>query len=393
MSLATRCSSCNTVFRVVQDQLRVSDGWVRCGRCHAVFNALESLFDLVPAPAAPDPSVPPDAPGAPAAPTTEAAVAEPRAAAGPATPPEAADQGAAAAGHLPTPAEPPAAPADAAPAGGLGSTAEFAAEPSAEAAAQGDSPASSADSAALIEPPAAQAAAEPAWLASPSTAPATEDTPASRVDAQDRNEFADARFNTALLAEAGIAATDSVLDAVPASEPPADAAPPEFLRRSGRESRWSRPRARIALALAALLLVVLLALQVVLHYRDLVATLLPESRPALEALCGAAGCTIEPLRRIDDIVIESSSLNALPGGDAVRLSLVLRNRGPFNLAQPAIELTLTDSGGQMIARRILEPADFGAAPVLPAASELPLQIVLSTSGRRASGYTVEPFYL
>ena len=46
MSLATRCTSCGTAFRVVQDQLKVSEGWVRCGRCDEVFNALEGLFDL-----------------------------------------------------------------------------------------------------------------------------------------------------------------------------------------------------------------------------------------------------------------------------------------------------------------------------------------------------------
>src|SRR5688572_24142548 len=46
MSLATRCSVCQTVFRVVQDQLKVSEGWVRCGRCAKVFNAFEGLFDL-----------------------------------------------------------------------------------------------------------------------------------------------------------------------------------------------------------------------------------------------------------------------------------------------------------------------------------------------------------
>jgi predicted Zn finger-like uncharacterized protein len=46
MSLATRCTSCGTVFRVVQDQLKVSEGWVRCGQCSAVFNALDGLFDL-----------------------------------------------------------------------------------------------------------------------------------------------------------------------------------------------------------------------------------------------------------------------------------------------------------------------------------------------------------
>lgn len=64
MSLATRCTSCGTVFRVVQDQLKVSEGWVRCGRCSEVFNALEGLFDLEgtsgPTPLArePDDSVP-----------------------------------------------------------------------------------------------------------------------------------------------------------------------------------------------------------------------------------------------------------------------------------------------------------------------------------------------
>ena len=48
MSTATSCTSCGTVFRVVQDQLKVSEGWVRCGRCRVVFNALEGLFDLDP---------------------------------------------------------------------------------------------------------------------------------------------------------------------------------------------------------------------------------------------------------------------------------------------------------------------------------------------------------
>jgi predicted Zn finger-like uncharacterized protein len=46
MSLATRCTACGIAFRVVQDQLRVSEGWVRCGQCREVFNALEQLFDL-----------------------------------------------------------------------------------------------------------------------------------------------------------------------------------------------------------------------------------------------------------------------------------------------------------------------------------------------------------
>lgn len=61
MSLATRCPACNTVFRVLQDQLRVSEGWVRCGQCQEVFNALETLFDLSAPAEAGTPANPPHA--------------------------------------------------------------------------------------------------------------------------------------------------------------------------------------------------------------------------------------------------------------------------------------------------------------------------------------------
>lgn len=39
MSLITRCPACATLFKVVPDQLRVSEGLVRCGQCDAVFDA------------------------------------------------------------------------------------------------------------------------------------------------------------------------------------------------------------------------------------------------------------------------------------------------------------------------------------------------------------------
>ena len=43
MSLVTRCPACATTFKVVRDQLRISDGWVRCGRCSEVFDATIDL--------------------------------------------------------------------------------------------------------------------------------------------------------------------------------------------------------------------------------------------------------------------------------------------------------------------------------------------------------------
>ncbi len=39
MSLITRCPACGTMFKVVSDQLKVSQGWVRCGQCAQVFDA------------------------------------------------------------------------------------------------------------------------------------------------------------------------------------------------------------------------------------------------------------------------------------------------------------------------------------------------------------------
>ena len=82
MSLATRCNSCQTAFKVVQDQLKVSDGWVRCGHCGTVFNARQSLFEISPeveraSSAAPQPST--QAPSQPASQAATPAPAQPSA--------------------------------------------------------------------------------------------------------------------------------------------------------------------------------------------------------------------------------------------------------------------------------------------------------------------------
>jgi len=56
MSFLSRCPACATTFRVVDDQLKLANGWVRCGACQHVYDALPSLHHE---PAAPDaPAVP-----------------------------------------------------------------------------------------------------------------------------------------------------------------------------------------------------------------------------------------------------------------------------------------------------------------------------------------------
>ncbi len=43
MSLITCCPACQTMFKVSGEDLRVSDGWVRCGNCDGVFDASAHL--------------------------------------------------------------------------------------------------------------------------------------------------------------------------------------------------------------------------------------------------------------------------------------------------------------------------------------------------------------
>jgi predicted Zn finger-like uncharacterized protein len=43
MGLITRCPACGTMFKVVADQLRISEGWVRCGHCAEIFDAAADL--------------------------------------------------------------------------------------------------------------------------------------------------------------------------------------------------------------------------------------------------------------------------------------------------------------------------------------------------------------
>ncbi|MEO5671235.1 MAG: DUF3426 domain-containing protein [Ramlibacter sp.] len=45
MSLITRCPACGTMFKVVPDQLKISEGWVRCGHCAEIFDATAHLAD------------------------------------------------------------------------------------------------------------------------------------------------------------------------------------------------------------------------------------------------------------------------------------------------------------------------------------------------------------
>ena len=345
MNLATRCLSCGTVFRLSESQLLASDGWVRCGRCNSVFNAAEVLFDI-------DTGAPMRL-ALPTGSDTEPVAAAP---AGPA-------------------AWPAPAPADRI-------------EPRFEPPPHGDRDEP------LLRAPSREQDDEPIFItdhvpppAAPAAAPGDAIARAPRLG--DGIAQAPAATLTGPL-EPTLAPVTAPLHAPISAQ---TQAAPSFMRQAERAARWRQP-ARLAGLWAGVVAMALVALlQMALLWRDTLAAHLPGTVPALQAACRLAGCSVQPLRRIQQLSVESSGLNRLEGSSLYRLQLVLRNRADTAVMVPALDLALTDPQGQLVARRVLPVAELGVAQAaLQAGQELPITALVSTGEHRVEGYTLELFY-
>jgi hypothetical protein len=214
------------------------------------------------------------------------------------------------------------------------------------------------------------------------------------VSARDQIDFSDARFDSDLLADDALEPPAESTVEGPSSEtaPLESTLTPEFVRRAEREERWRRPVVRAALGGVTFVLAGLLALQAGHHFRDDAAVQWPALKPVLAGWCELAGCTLEAPRHIDDISVESTALTRAPG-DAFRLAVTLRSHGSVPVALPSIDLTLTDAGGRLIARRALAARDLRpSAPLLQPGQDVGLQALVTARNARIAGYTVEIFY-
>lgn len=389
MSLATRCPACGTVFRVVQDQLKVSQGWVRCGQCHEVFNALESLFDLdtspTPPPApAPASSDPPPAPQAPAFAATEPSTLDEPPAPGPRSEPAREVRRPAPAAAATT-AAPPTTPASHLPA---------------------PKPAASPAPAPTPEPaPQPSPAPEPPPPVAPTPAPEPVDTPVAPpppagyelpgdgdqdgLDAPDTDALA-APFGASRLPESW---EREALKPEEADRPPSEEVMPRFLQQAEQQARRARRTRRALLLCLCGLLLVLLGGQLTLQGRDLLAAHWPASRPYLASLCSAMGCEVGAPMALDQIVLDSSQLQTTDVPGELTITAELRNRASWPVRRPSVELTLTSDDGLTLARRVLSPSDLGATDTtLPGEGNWHAQVRLDVAPLKVTGYALEVFY-
>jgi hypothetical protein len=180
----------------------------------------------------------------------------------------------------------------------------------------------------------------------------------------------------------------------PAAPEPVPAITPvpelSFVRDAQRKAFWKRPLVRVLLGLVFLLLLTALLLQWVLQQKDNLAATDPRLAPFLQALCGPLNCTIRPPRRIESLLIDSSSFRKT-GPDMYSLSFVLKNNSAAVLEMPSLEVTLTDIQEQALVRRVLAPREFGATTAaLAAHGELAGVITLKVAGEPVPGAPLVP---
>ena len=378
MSLITCCPSCATRFRVVPDQLRISDGWVRCGRCQEVFDAAAALQEQQEAAlAAPQPAVPP-APATEAAPAPEGTpLPGPEFFPPPAQEPEPQPEPEPLPEPEPEP-EPVAKP-----------------QPEPEPELQPELPPEPAPR----PEPFIELELEQRLLDAPSPVPDGVQDLTEAFEPHARDPLAGA-LPVAPLPPAA-PRTEPVLD-VPAAAVAADddvddddlTPAPSFVRQAQRRARWNQPWLRALVGLLCVLLPLALALQYVVYQRNPLAAQNPALRPALSALCAALGCTIAAPQNIGMVVVAGSAFNQETAPGRYRLGLSVRNQASSIVATPALELTLTDASDQPLVRKIFLPAELGMPPELGPRAEwngtLPMQV--QALPQPISGYRMELFY-
>ena len=291
------------MFQVETDQLKVSDGWVRCGHCDGVFDA-SAHFQIAPVPVAPETPEAPDLPVSPDAQFQDFPIQAGLADSVPAVP-------AALAAHQPLPdnmAPVPSAAADAPPTGAALSSylsiAQVPDEAEIEAAPSVSAPTDSDARLALY---------------------GREPKGPSRADVKARHK-----------------------------------SDVSFVKTARRRARRSQPLYRALTVLLSLTLLAALLVQGLVYERVALAARYPALLPMLQSLCQPLNCQINPPRVIEAIEIDSSSFTQT-GPETYRLNFVVKNNRPGAVAMPALEVTLTGAGDKVLVSKIVLPAEYGAS--------------------------------
>lgn len=390
MTYTTQCPSCQTRFKVNNQQLAAAKGLVRCGRCAHVFNATEHFVSSEPPPVA-------------AAPTPAVAAPLP-------TPPQTAASPLPAASNpaddfeLELPDFDPLGPS----AEPVPST-EFELSLPTEPLAMPTPPVESHDPVAAEAEEFQRALAEAMQnrhVSAPIGNPFDEPLPTPTATELPEDIATRQITGSEPMAEAVapqpeeiITAPEAPLAPVAAPEPAAtvDAASenavdaPEKAARSGH-------MLTIVIALASVLGLVLLAGQLVMLNRTRIAAEIPEARPTLEAACRTFGCQVGWPTDIALIRTEWSELAQVPEHpNLIQLSATAKNHAQYGQSYPMLEVSLKDADDQVLIRKVFTPKEYLKKDDFKlehfnANSEVKITMRLDAGKIRPMGYSLYWFY-
>ena len=161
---------------------------------------------------------------------------------------------------------------------------------------------------------------------------------------------------------------------------------------------WIQPGGHRAWRVGVLLLAIVLAGQAAYFFRSPIVSSYPEVRPYFSVACEWLSCTLPWNRDDNALKVESSDLIEEIGKPGrFLLTAIISNRAKTVQDYPYIELTLSDTNNQTLARRVLQPRDYLGRPVrrdegMAPGSESSLNLSLEASNSRAAGYHLLLFY-
>jgi predicted Zn finger-like uncharacterized protein len=163
-------------------------------------------------------------------------------------------------------------------------------------------------------------------------------------------------------------------------------------------SQHNEKRTRWPFILAATLLIIVLAGQIVFRFRSDLAVAAPLLRPTLEALSQALDTTIPLPRHVDLVSIEASDLQTdAANGNLLVLNATLRNRANYAQELPFLELSLTDTHDAALARRVFSPGEYLSSRQLAeepfaANADIAVRLWIEAKDMTAAGYRLYVFY-
>ncbi|MDR3065706.1 MAG: zinc-ribbon domain-containing protein [Comamonas sp.] len=411
MSQVTRCPSCGTRFKVVADQLRISQGWVRCGMCQSVFDASQDLQSV------PDELLQQDGAEAPQKPVVpELQLKE----AGEQRTPFPSHRHAGDAsltapsfGVQETDALQHSDPVDSAAAGTQAPESAQAAQrdpdPSGPMPGVAQAPPSHVDQmrslheedAAVGQQDSPQGSGEPELRVSPTPREAWMSGAAHDLEGEAQRDGVSTEAllladigDMHSLREGGQALADADADADQGDAAAPAGEEPGFVRQARRQAFWHSAGMRVALVLGSLVAVAGVVAQHAWQQRDGLAAQYPALAPVLAKACSLAGCELQARRAIGDVVISGSGFKQLADAHQYQWSLTLENRSDVPVAMPMAELTLTDAQDRPLLRRVIDLGPLGAPQQLHARQEWSVSVPVQVLDLDAAvaGYRALVFY-